>query len=175
MAADMKQMIANSVKTLIIDKNKKRITVKDIVEECNITRQAFYYHFADIPELLRWISNQKAEELKNTLGKELTPEERIKCWFLVFLNAKKGIKKGAESNYGEEFVKIFVNQILRMFREILDESEISMDEFEKELVVRYHGYAAIGMLSSWTEEDSKNIDRVVHDVYLLLTGRIAEL
>ena len=34
-----------------MEKNKKKLTVKDIVDECQITRQAFYYHFEDIPEL----------------------------------------------------------------------------------------------------------------------------
>ncbi|MBM6930629.1 TetR family transcriptional regulator [[Clostridium] spiroforme] len=31
------------------------MTVKDIVDKCQITRQTFYYHFADITELFRWI------------------------------------------------------------------------------------------------------------------------
>ena len=55
MAADMKQTIAQAAKTLLMEKNVKKLTVKDIVEECQITRQAFYYHFEDIPDLFRWM------------------------------------------------------------------------------------------------------------------------
>ena len=55
MPVDMKEIIADAVEKLLFDKKVKRLTVKDIVAECNITRQAFYYHFEDIPELLRWI------------------------------------------------------------------------------------------------------------------------
>ena len=42
---DMKEVIASAARKLILEKKVKKLTVKDIVEECQITRQAFYYHF----------------------------------------------------------------------------------------------------------------------------------
>ena len=63
MSVDMKETIARAVKVLVVDKKVKKLTVKDIVEECNITRQTFYYHFEDIPDLLRWSLNKKSEEI----------------------------------------------------------------------------------------------------------------
>ncbi|HIX76126.1 MAG TPA: TetR family transcriptional regulator [Candidatus Fusicatenibacter merdavium] len=39
------------------------MTVKDIVEECHITRQTFYYHFEGIPEMLRWMLENDLEIL----------------------------------------------------------------------------------------------------------------
>ena len=50
MPVDMKEVIAQAAMKLLIEKHAKKLTVKDIVEECHITRQTFYYHFADIPE-----------------------------------------------------------------------------------------------------------------------------
>ena len=55
MPIDMKGTIAQAAMTLLTEKYVKKLTVKDIVEECHITRQTFYYHFADIPEMFRWI------------------------------------------------------------------------------------------------------------------------
>ena len=52
MPADMKDTIAQAAKSLLMEKGVRKLTVKDIVEECSITRQAFYYHFEDIPALL---------------------------------------------------------------------------------------------------------------------------
>ena len=54
MAEDMRETIANAAKTLLFDKKVRKLTVKDIVEECHITRQTFYYHFEDIPDLMAW-------------------------------------------------------------------------------------------------------------------------
>ena len=52
MAIDMKKTIAEAASNLLFEKKVKKLTVKDIVEECHITRQAFYYHFEDIPDLI---------------------------------------------------------------------------------------------------------------------------
>ena len=49
--------------TLLMDKNIKKLTVKNIVEECGITRQAFYYHFEDIYDLVRWMFQEEAVSL----------------------------------------------------------------------------------------------------------------
>ena len=54
MAIDMKKTIAEAASSLLFEKRVKKLTVKDIVEECHITRQAFYYHFEDIPDLIHW-------------------------------------------------------------------------------------------------------------------------
>lgn len=44
MAVDMKETIAEAARKLLMEKKVKKLTVKDIVETCEITRQAFYYH-----------------------------------------------------------------------------------------------------------------------------------
>lgn len=63
MPVDMKEAIAAAARTLVMDKHVKKLTVKDIVEECGITRQAFYYHFADIPELLQWVLERETTQI----------------------------------------------------------------------------------------------------------------
>ena len=39
---DMKEVIASAARKLILEKKVKKLTVKDFVEESQITRQAFY-------------------------------------------------------------------------------------------------------------------------------------
>ena len=41
MPMDMKEIIAEAAKKLLMEQNAKKLTVKDIVEECQITRQPF--------------------------------------------------------------------------------------------------------------------------------------
>ena len=53
MAADMKEKILEASRKLLFEQKKRQLTVTDIVEECQITRQAFYYHFEDIPDMLK--------------------------------------------------------------------------------------------------------------------------
>ena len=41
----------------------KQITVKDIVEECGINRNSFYYHFTDIPSLINEIMAENEDRI----------------------------------------------------------------------------------------------------------------
>ncbi len=50
-----KQALANSFKNLMAKKPFCKISVRDIVTDCGLTRQAFYYHFKDKYDLMNWI------------------------------------------------------------------------------------------------------------------------
>ena len=52
MPVNMKAMIAETFLTLAGQKNVDKITVKDLVEACGISRQTFYYHFQDIIDVV---------------------------------------------------------------------------------------------------------------------------
>ena len=47
--------LAYALKDLLKNKPLNKITVSDITDKCGINRQTFYYHFADIMELVGWL------------------------------------------------------------------------------------------------------------------------
>ena len=51
MKSDTKQTIQASFRTLLLAKSLDKITVRDIVEDCGLTRNTFYYHYEDIYDL----------------------------------------------------------------------------------------------------------------------------
>ena len=52
--------IKESFIKLLNEKPLHQITVKDIVEDCGVNRNTFYYHFTDIPTLLQEIIIEEA-------------------------------------------------------------------------------------------------------------------
>jgi AcrR family transcriptional regulator len=44
---------------LLEERPLNKITVKDIVDRCDINRNTFYYHFQDIPALLQEMMEEK--------------------------------------------------------------------------------------------------------------------
>ena len=44
-------------------KHIDKITIKDIVEQCGLTRKTFYYYFRDIYDLMDAIADQELEKL----------------------------------------------------------------------------------------------------------------
>lgn len=175
MAADMKQTIAQAAKTLLMEKNVKKLTVKDIVEECQITRQAFYYHFEDIPDLFRWMLERDTERTMLEAQSLKSGEQRLRYLFTMAINALPYMKKGMESNYRDELEKFLTQYIQRLFERVCDEEGLYQDctRFEVKLILRYHSQAILGLLWGWTDADTKNLDQIVHVVYRLMTEGIS--
>ena len=44
---------------------------------------------------------------------------------------------------------------------------------ELKFILRYHSEAIMGVLRGWTEEDTKNLDRIVHQIYVLLVEGVS--
>lgn len=173
----MKDTIAQAAKSLLMEKGVRKLTVKDIVEECSITRQAFYYHFEDIPALFRWMFERDTERNLLEARAQESGEARLHRFFVVAINAMPYVKKGMESNYREELERLLVEYIQRLFEHVCDEEGLYQDctRIEVKLILRYHSQAIIGILRSWTEADTKNLDQIVSVIYRLMTEGISPL
>ena len=44
---------------------------------------------------------------------------------------------------------------------------------ELKLILRYHSHVIFGIFQDWTLEDTKNLDMIVHEVYLIMMGKNA--
>jgi len=58
-AIDTKQHLANTLKQLMATTPVDHITVNQLTHHANVARNTFYYHFADINELVAWIYNRE--------------------------------------------------------------------------------------------------------------------
>lgn len=174
MMTNMKEVIAGVTETLLIKKKVKRLTVKEIVEECNITRQAFYYHFEDIPELLKWMLEKDTEKLLEECLKEKNPESGLFHFFSFAINVQPYVKAGVHTNYGDEIKKLLDEFIYIFFERVTERAEMykNYSKEEREFVIQYHCFAIKGILNMWTEKDTKNLDFIVHQTYLILLGQI---
>ena len=72
-----KREIKNSFIKLLTERPISQITVKDIVEDCGVNRNSFYYHFQDIPSLLEEIIVEMTAKVIENLPEESTFEEKV--------------------------------------------------------------------------------------------------
>ena len=98
MPADMKEAIAQAARTLLTTQHVKKLTVKDLVEQCHITRQTFYYHFADIPELFRWMLERQTEQMLREIQSRGDPEEGLRYFFAMASQLAPHIQRGMDSS-----------------------------------------------------------------------------
>lgn len=170
MPNERKEAIAKAMMTLLTECRVQKLTVKDIVDQCHITRQAFYYHFEGIPELIRWMLEGYFEQiLQKTLAQE-SVEEGLRCFFVMAINAHPYFEQGMDSNYREEFEKILRQCFQRYFAQATQRQHFyeNCTGSEIKILLRYHSQAFLGLLREWTEEDTRQLDQIVRTVYRLI-------
>ena len=177
MPADTKEIIAQAAKTLLMEKGVRKLTVKDIVEECQITRQAFYYHFEDIPALFRWMFERDTARTLLEAKSLGNGEARLRCLFVMAINALPYMKKGMESNYRADLERMVSEYFQRVFERACDEEGLyrACTRAEVRLILRYHSHAILGLLRNWTDADTRDLDQIVHVVFRLMTEGISPL
>ena len=154
MPIDMKAAICRSASELLTKKRTKKLTVKDIVEECGITRQTFYYHFQDIPDLICYIMEQGSKELLENCLAQPTLEDKIRYLLSVALK-----------------------QFYSFFDQLTNESASSslvsdsLTASQRKLLLRYHSLAFLGLVRTWSKDDSAHMDEIVHDLAQFFTNK----
>lgn len=63
MANFTKKAIRDSFVKLLGEKPFSQITVRDIVDDCGVNRNTFYYYFQDLPQLAESVVNEDAERM----------------------------------------------------------------------------------------------------------------
>src|SRR5699024_8408293 len=74
MREDMKTVIADTFTHMLETEDLDKITVKSLIEKCQISRQTFYYHFHDIMDVLDWAFKKATQEVAE---KSLKAENRM--------------------------------------------------------------------------------------------------
>ena len=61
MASFTKKAIMASFSKLLEEKPLGQITIREIVEDCGVNRNTFYYHFKDLPHLVETMVNEETD------------------------------------------------------------------------------------------------------------------
>ena len=171
MPADMKETIVKATLTLLTDRHVKKLTVKSIVEQCHITRQAFYYHFEDICELFRWMLEKRAEQMLQEILSKGDAEEGLRCFFVMAIHFVPYVRRGMDSSHGAELEVMLRQYICRFFNMVAERRGYyaQYTAAEAKTISRYHGLAVFGLLQEWTDQDTAQLDQIVLTVYHLMT------
>ena len=119
MLVDMKNIISEKFVSMASSKSIDKITVKALIEECDISRQTFYYHFKDIMDVIEWSVNKKMEDTLLKSLKAQKPEEAIEIFILSAAQNKDLIQKLLNSQRREHVEMAFMRATRTYLSEML--------------------------------------------------------
>ena len=150
-----KREIKNSFIKLLTERPISRITVKDIVEDCGVNRNSFYYHFQDIPSLLEEIIVEMTAKVIENLPEESTFEEKVTAALQeINLNKRMIYHIYGSSNrefYEKQLMKI-CEHVTRTYIRSREYSE-RVDSKDLEFVISYLKCELFGQLIDWLNHD----------------------
>lgn len=149
-----KNAIIDAFWLLLEEKPYSKITVKEIVDRCQISRNTFYYHFHDIPELLETAVKNDADHIILVHGKMGAPLECI-AYFIEHCSwRKKAILHIYRSVFREYFIneldRIALYTVTRYVETFHADRPIPPDD--KALLIRFYKCLAIGILIDWLND-----------------------
>lgn len=150
-----KREIKNSFIKLLTERPISQITVKDIVEDCGVNRNSFYYHFQDIPSLLEEIIVEMTAKVIENLPEESTFEEKVTA-ALEEINLNKGM---IYHIYGSSNREFYEKQLMKICDYVTRTYICSRDYSEKvtskdlEFVISYLKCELFGQLIDWLNHD----------------------
>ncbi len=84
--------IQESFLRLLSQRPITKITVKDIVEDCGINRNSFYYHFQDLPQLLETVIIEQADKTIACIPESFSLEEGLTAMLERLVENKRVVR-----------------------------------------------------------------------------------
>ena len=168
-------MISDAFLDLTKEKDIDKITVKDIVEKCNITRQTFYYHFQDIMDVIEWSMQQRMEEILSKSLKVTSMQEAVRILVSSVDKHPEIIIKLMNSQKREQTERLLINTIRSYMQEMIDKKELFMDMKRSDLkmAIKFFSYAIVGILLEINHKrKAADLDLIPTQIYQLMTGEM---
>lgn len=172
-----KKALAASLKKLMMYTPLDRITVKDIVTDCGVNRQTFYYHFQDIYDLLGWIYKSEAF---GSIADYRTYDTWQQGFLMIFhyvsdnrafcLNSFRSLGR----DHLEEFLySVTFKLLIGVVNEVAEGTSIA-DEY-KNFIADFYTLAFIGLMLKWLKNGTHDDpETIIENLSRLIEGNIGK-
>ena len=170
-----KQILEESLKKLMLQKPLDKITIRDLTEDCGISRMAFYYHFKDIYDLVEWSCLEDATRaLAGKKTYDTWSEGLVQIFDAVYenkpfiLNAYRCISR----DQIESFLFHLTSDLLMNVVEEKAEGT-SISEEDRRFIADFYKYSFVGLMLDWIKQGMKeNYHEIVNDICITMSGNI---
>lgn len=143
---------------LLNERPLNQITIKDIVEDCGINRNSFYYHFEDLPSLIEEITEEIIDRI---ISEHPTIESFEECLnvaiafglqnkraaYHIFNSVNRDILERHLLKICEYAVTAYINTTF---------ADVPVKEQDKALIIRYFKCECFGQVIEWMNDGMKD-------------------
>ena len=138
---------------LLNEKPLSQITVKDIVEECGVNRNSFYYHFQDIPALVEEIVTEEADRI---IAEYPSIDSVETCLNVALEFARKNrrailhIHNSVNRAIYEQYLWKVCRHVVTAYGNVIFKDKPIVDG-DKEVLLRFYECECFGVVMEWMD------------------------
>lgn len=171
MHTDVQSSIARAFWTLSQTKSIDKITVKDLVEGCGISRQTFYYHFQDLMDVVEWSMRQNMERLVEKSIPVDSLEERLALLIRALQTQQTLYDRLLGSQRRDQAERLMVDIVYTYLSRTVEQKDLLRDVCRGDLKTALT-FCAYGILGIVLGEHQKDTDPALlaHQFARLIRG-----
>lgn len=171
---DIKKQIVQSYEKLLKIKDGDKITVKDIVDTCGISRQTFYYHFEDLQSATEYSFHLKIEEAFKQCENTERPHEAIKIILDAMWENRSYIKRMKESKDMSRLLGTFTQMLEDMIKRLISSNAEKLSIAAKDInpLSEFYACGLAAFMLKHLEDDSFETQKYAEILEKMLAGQI---
>ena len=139
-SSETKLKMAQALKKLVNYKTFSKITVGDIITECELNRNSFYYHFENMYDLLYWTYDQEIQNIVAAFQNANADYTQSFEFILSYIDQNINLCQAAYESLGENDLENMIERDLKIFltvsvAHITDELKIEISEDYKNFLI----------------------------------------
>ena len=167
--------LADSLLELLESRPLDKISVKDITDNCGLTRNAFYYHFHDVYELIEWIFNTEQEKYSSRYEEKQDWEKGFQAIF-AYLYQHRNVIRNVYRSTSFDIMYRFVAHIVYLHIYQRVSSEFSMKGIREGTIkatAEFYTNALNGTVYGWIKSGmERSPDSVALHVETIYEGSV---
>lgn len=166
-------ILIDSLNNVLEYKPIDKITVKDIVSECNLTRQTFYNHFSDIYELVEYSARQNAEGVLNSASDYENWQQGFYQIMMILTEHKTIVQNVYQSIYRDLMEKYIYQVLYNYIIAVVEKQALGMNvaQKHKDFIAHFYALAFIAVILEWIGEGMKDDPKeIVDQIGVLIHG-----
>lgn len=166
---DTKIKLANSLKQLMQTVAVDHITVNELTKYANVSRNTFYYHFADIHELLAWIYNHEVIDKLDEYQNQDDWQEGLKL-VLEYIEINKKFCLNTFRSLNRDLLNHFLYEhLFEMVVKVVDEIDSECPENLRDEIGNFYGSAISIQIVQWLVNNlNESKDSFLQRMYAML-------
>ena len=174
----IKRVLASTLKEMAEKKSLSKITINDLTQACDVSRQTFYNNFKDIYDLVEWIY----------LKEVVTPIESGKIYdkwqdaltsIFQYISENHVFVLNTYRSFGKGFLEKVLRQEIELFlsNQVFKKIEVTKQEAKQvEFSYSFYTYALVGVGLDWIEKQMpESVEELVERIERVMLGEIISL